>query len=420
MKRPLRIARVDLASPPPPRDAVESWLNLVMSMLHVPEAERRGVGEELESHLRERVRDLMVAGVGEAEAAGRAIHELGDAAALARRYQEAIKPSGRRHVMHAAAIGLASLAVGLGGAALLGNKQGVTPGQGEATSMQEARTSAEAKDFDAETNERAAPMLAAHPPGQIRASTFVPPEDEALARAAEISIEVRETTTWREVVEQVVRGGQSIKVRWEHFDEVGIDSASPIGLGMKNATLAGAVLAFNEAGGEQSVLGLGMQNGVLLMGPQAALDREDRELVSLDLTPLLERARGDEEAMEKVQQLIQSLVEPDSWRASGGDLGEMYVFGSKLFVKAPRRWMPRVRWVLNELLEDQAAAGLGIGKTPLVIRVVDGKVEVVGGSSRVLAEEIRVSADGSFEAAPEAGAWLNLRPTLIETPPRSE
>ncbi|MCR9077305.1 MAG: permease prefix domain 1-containing protein, partial [bacterium] len=71
-------------NPPSNRDAIESWLDVLVSMLNLPSSQRDQVRDELEDHLRSRVDDLLIMGKPEPEAIQAAIHELGETAELAK------------------------------------------------------------------------------------------------------------------------------------------------------------------------------------------------------------------------------------------------------------------------------------------------------------------------------------------------
>lgn len=71
-------------SPPSNRDTIESWLDVLVSMLNLPPSQRDQVRDELEDHLRSRVDDLLIMGKPEPEAIQSAIHELGETAELAK------------------------------------------------------------------------------------------------------------------------------------------------------------------------------------------------------------------------------------------------------------------------------------------------------------------------------------------------
>ena len=75
-------APVPEAAPPP---TISGWLGVFATML--PRRQAESIREELETHLRDRVRDLMVGGLNESESTKRAIAELGEAAELAGKYR---------------------------------------------------------------------------------------------------------------------------------------------------------------------------------------------------------------------------------------------------------------------------------------------------------------------------------------------
>lgn len=66
------------------RDTIESWLDVLVSMLNLPSAQRDQIRDELEDHLRSRVDDLLIMGKSEPDAIQTAIHELGETAELAK------------------------------------------------------------------------------------------------------------------------------------------------------------------------------------------------------------------------------------------------------------------------------------------------------------------------------------------------
>lgn len=90
-------------NPPTSRDAIESWLDVLVSMLNLPGDQRDQVRDELEDHLRSRVDDLLIMGKTEREAIQTAIHELGETAELAKLISSAsrTRTSFRRFAMNA-------------------------------------------------------------------------------------------------------------------------------------------------------------------------------------------------------------------------------------------------------------------------------------------------------------------------------
>lgn len=147
MTAPLRIHSEPAHTPAPPhlpnrRDAADAWLDRVTAMLRVPAAERDAIRAELNEHLRERIRDLMLSGAAEHAATSQAISELGDAAILARRYQEAIEPSSRRSLMHVGIATAATAALVFSGAALFQGNATPPPGGAPAATAPPATSDA--------------------------------------------------------------------------------------------------------------------------------------------------------------------------------------------------------------------------------------------------------------------------------------
>lgn len=112
------------AGGPPTADSVSAWLDVMVSMLRLPPAERGEVREELESHLRDRVRDLMLGGLDSEEAMARAVGELGDAADLAERFGAVRRDQRRRSVMNVLGLGVAAGAAVVSIAALVNSGVG--------------------------------------------------------------------------------------------------------------------------------------------------------------------------------------------------------------------------------------------------------------------------------------------------------
>ncbi|MEZ6163348.1 MAG: permease prefix domain 1-containing protein [Phycisphaerales bacterium] len=90
-------------NPPTSRDAIESWLDVLVSMLNLPPSQRTQVRDELEDHLRSRVDDLLIMGKTEPAAIQTAIHELGETAELAKLISSAsrTRTTFRRFAMNA-------------------------------------------------------------------------------------------------------------------------------------------------------------------------------------------------------------------------------------------------------------------------------------------------------------------------------
>jgi len=98
--------------------SIDAWLTILERLLRLPETQRRAIRDELEVHLRERVRDLMLAGAGEAESLRVAFGEIGDAAEFARQLERSNRWGTRRLLMNLSLFGLSAAAVTAGVLAL--------------------------------------------------------------------------------------------------------------------------------------------------------------------------------------------------------------------------------------------------------------------------------------------------------------
>tara|TARA_R110000868_G_scaffold241497_1_gene496228 strand:+ start:227512 stop:228873 length:1362 start_codon:yes stop_codon:yes gene_type:complete len=101
---------------PSNRDSIASWLDVLTSMLSLPEGQRQQVRDELEDHLRSRVDDLLITGTAEPEAIRIAVAELGETAELAKLISHAhTRANPRRRMMNIALITAAIAGMSIGG-----------------------------------------------------------------------------------------------------------------------------------------------------------------------------------------------------------------------------------------------------------------------------------------------------------------
>ncbi|CAG1000652.1 hypothetical protein PHYC_02854 [Phycisphaerales bacterium] len=471
MTSPLRITPSPTPGGPeshalPPRDSVRSWLHVMTRMLDAPDKERQSVADELEGHLRERVRDLMLAGSSEPDATRQAIAELGDAASLARRYQEAIAPSKRRFIMHVVALGVATAAVGLSGVAFLSRSEeppprnqvetledGVTKRFIEHLTLQQSpewqRLRVEAMMSQPQPAlEHSAELVEAYRLGALfqaqgdglRTKVFEPPQDEAMSRAGDVKMKIEKGMTWRSIVDRIVQAGQGMTVRWGTLDAAGVSADANVGLSGE-VSLAQIIRTQNEeAGGELISLRLEEESDSLSLASTEWFDRHECTLVTYDLTPLVDR-RAERtgpsdagEAINDASQIVMSLVYPDAWKDNGGDLAEIQKFDAKLFIKAPRRFHPHIKWVLDELLaapdsrqssiETRTRTGVptlsdipligrlysrerdatsDVGRGPVTVRGLEGgRIELRGDRGTIVADEAVLTPAGEATGSQRA------------------
>ncbi|MFK7760220.1 MAG: permease prefix domain 1-containing protein [Phycisphaerales bacterium] len=107
---------LNLPVTPSSRDSISSWLDVLTSMLSLPESKRTQIRDELEDHLRSRVDDLLITGTPEPEAIQLAVAELGETVELAKVISLAhthSKP--RRRIVNTALILTAIAGLSIGG-----------------------------------------------------------------------------------------------------------------------------------------------------------------------------------------------------------------------------------------------------------------------------------------------------------------
>jgi hypothetical protein len=295
-----------------PTDPVAAWLRVVEPLLKLPEPERRAIVEELENHLRERVRDQLLAGMAEGDAVRAAVAELGDAAALARRFREAGKTPLRRTAMNLAVLGVAGAAMITSIAAVGG---GSAARHTPTVSVYQQPTVSKAE------NGPKAPVV------QEAAFTNIALE-RALAEIADIT-------------------RLKLVARWERMENEGVDRAHPITLVARDADLGRVFQMINEDLGG-SAIDYRLVGNVLEVGPRSFFDRRDAELVSFDVGRILD---GGVQPNELVGAIVQ-MVEQESWADSGGASGSMTIVGKRLFVKAPARMWKKAAWMLDQLAPE--------------------------------------------------------------------
>jgi len=443
MTTPLRLT--ESVQPPDSTSStntIDSWLGVLSTLMRAPRDEVDAIREELASHLRERVRDLMLAGMTEPQATSRAIAELGDAAALARRFQSAIVPSQRRSRMHIAVLTVSAAAAAFGGATLLrpatptASPASTDPNQAAIRSFMAAAGSSVTACPPEDGSEIAGIELALVPrlrhltyadalaPASLPSSVFTPPEDQAHAIAANIQSTPEPTVTVEQLVKLLESGGQPVAVRWDLLEQSGVSRdqhfASPGG----PCTAADLLAALNGSQESADLLGLRLRNGTLVLATNEYFDRQETGLITFDLSPVIERrqaASGKDidpsEIVTQAKSLVESLVFPDTWANNGGDRASSREFGARVFFEAPARYHPKIKWVLDQLLTDAASTAtittsreipiladiplLGnlyrssttepLTGTTTIRPTGEGKVSIQQGDKALVADEIRIT-----------------------------
>ncbi len=319
------VAEVDIAprADLPPL-SIEDWLALLRRMLHVSEPSRRVICEELEGHLRERVRDLMLAGVAEARAIRCALDELGEVAALAQRFQSATHSRRRRIIMNTVLAGFGVIVVAAGVTVVNQSSQQT---------------------------------------GLSRPSVFQP-ADSQLDRARlldEVPLDVRVEMSPREILDAVVATERiGVSVDWGRLEEAGIVADEPFGLSSDGSVLL--VLQEMQRRGDDAgePLDWRLVGNHLTIDTRSNFDFRERSLASYEIGDILEAMNMNysiehDDAVVEVSTLISDLVEPELWRENGGDLAQMRVVNGRMFIVAPPRMHERIAWMLDELRQERRA-----------------------------------------------------------------
>ncbi len=287
-------------------DSIESWLTMLGPLLRVSESERSSIKDELRDHLSARTRDLMLQGREETNAAAIAIRELGDAASVARQYRQEDTRTRRRTMLTYGAVGLAAVATVFSVTALTQDGRVSESVYHEAVAEREV-------------------------PAQLARAAFEPGE-----------------TTFGEALDALRESGDmELNVVWGSLDIEGLERDTPVTLVAETAQRAFTELIERASADERVELAWRFgAGGSVTLATQRYFDKEEMRLVSYDIAPLFEA--GVE--YETVRDAVLSLVEPDVWHANGGDLAQMLIVGDRVFVEAPERLHPKVRWILSESL----------------------------------------------------------------------
>jgi len=294
-------------------DPIDAWLTLLTSMLRMPESRASEIRDELEDHLRTRVRDQLVAGEDEHVAVRRAIDEVGEASAVAHQFRSAARTPIRRLVMNLSIIAVSAAALGLSVVAING-----TPAQ----------------------------------PSTYEASSL---RIEGLHGA-----EITTDPTWS--FEQFAThmgeiAGRPTFIHWSSLADAGIDRGDEewtFDVEIEGASFETVMRLLNERVDAFYSIAARTHEGRLEFASREYFDRFSRRLVRYDITDIVrtvaETWNGDHErARTEIIDLIQTYVEADDWLENGGELASMRPVGNQLFIQAPERFFPKVEWLLAQL-----------------------------------------------------------------------
>lgn len=304
-----------------PGVSLDDWLAVLVRLLDLPAAQRESIRRELESHVRERTRDLMIDGRGEAQALHDAIAELGDTAELARTLRNANRYSRRRLVMN---MGLCAVGAGIVGLGVL--------------------------------VARPDPLA---PPAGRQYQPLAASEDGALQRRVDMRFEA---TGLGEVADRLAEElDRTVHVHWKALADHGIDEETTVTFSARSLPLRRVMELVRESIGDGwNEVQWSVGDDIVELGPRMLFDRRDIVLRTYDISAIqaqlsVDYGLGYEDAVVQVTELLQEFVEPDNWRSMGGILAELKVVGGDLFVEAPSRMHHQVAWILGELRDEDGA-----------------------------------------------------------------
>jgi hypothetical protein len=328
----LKLAPSSPPAPPSRTDPINTWLDTLSLVMRLPRDQREGIRDELSGHLRDRVRDLMLTGLPEPAATQAALEELGDAVKLAHRFRVATRSPARRLVMNLSVFAVA-------GAALVTS------------------------------------VVALRAGGPDPKAPVVMPQPQARApeQVEKIKLTAGPNTTWADLIKQVgEKAGMPLEVRWRALGEMGYEPGAAIHVEMKDQPLPGAFqfIAY-ENGQPGNDVDYRVIDGRLVIATTSYFDQQDTVLVAYDLSKLAEqRAENGASTPEaaacsvttEFRQVIQQMVHSEGWQDNGGTLASTAVFGSKLFIKAPKRYHTEIQWVMDQLPKPEQHAEVGLDR----------------------------------------------------------
>lgn len=298
-------------------DPIDAWLTLLTTMLRLPASQAVEIRDELEDHMRTRVRDQLVEGVAEHDAVRRAIDEVGEASAVADRFRSAARTPLRKTLMYASILTASAAALGFSIAAFT-----QTPSQPVAY--------------------EAAPMAQVVGLGSVEITTDPNWTFEQFADAMGDAARKPTFIHWRSLSDYGIERGDK---DWRFEVEI------------QNASFETVMTLLNERIDWHGVVARTHEGRLEFVG-QEYLDQQTVKLVRFDIADIIEHVSSNwtndpDSARGEVIDLIQSYVEPDAWEDNGGMLASTRAVGDQLFIQAPERFFPKIEWLLSQLRDGE-------------------------------------------------------------------
>ncbi len=311
-------------------DAIESWLVVFGRLLQLPDATKQAIRDELDAHLRERVRDLVLTGENESTALRLAIAELGSAAELAQRFKTASRPNPGRLIMYTAIIGLGTASL-------------ITAGMLVSS--------------------------AAQSPAAVYYSPVVVADERV--ELAEIPVTVAfDETPLEQVFDYFAKVVESDLIAyWCVLEEWGIDRDKLVTIRLeRKRPLSQVIAVVLESVAEPGWPAIDWRygDGLMEFSTRDYFDRREVRLATFDVAGILEDLENQyvinrEASTEKLCGLIYQYVAPEAWASNGGSVAHLTVVGTMMLIRAPQRFHAEVEWILAQLSAAEQVSRGGRG-----------------------------------------------------------
>ena len=147
-----------------------------------------------------------------------------------------------------------------------------------------------------------------------------------------------------------------IYVHWSDLEEQGLNreemqiSLTTQGLSLKR-TMDLVLEQINDYVGEAA---WNYNDDLVELGVESEFAQRTIVLVSYEVENVLQEisvrhAATYEDVAESVVDMIINFVEPNAWLNNGGNLAQIDIVGSKMFVQAPKKMHRQVAWIIGEL-----------------------------------------------------------------------
>lgn len=328
---------------------ISGWLAMLSRML--PRGQADSIRAELETHLTDRVRDLMVGGMDENQATQRAIAELGEAADMASKYRALQTEPRRRLIMYGSIFAVCGAALALSIAAITGNRTQPVAINAPVKNTAQPQTSFPVE-FQYQLTEQ---EYADHLKDVQLTLSFVtqPASIELAGLRFDADFNAATAKDVFEFVGKIVKN--PVHAYWAQLAEAGIKPETPVTLKAQQAGIDAVMRAVNEAVAmPRPQVDWRLTDGILEFSTRDFFDRREEKLSIYDLSKIIASRQETyheerEKVVEEIASLIREFVYSDGWHENGGDLAKMTIVGDRMFVEAPQRYHTQIKWMLDQL-----------------------------------------------------------------------